>query len=209
MVAAQPAEASPGWDLILKPDESVSVAQDLLETTLEGKAEERRLRTLVFFLKGFTQKLSFVDEAYPSSMLRASTKDAKLISLWIGKHHPTDVALTHADSLGAERDKPSYRGLLFIRPQVDMKPVLGALTLVDCDEKQPRPDLRIRPDLELLGGIMDDCPVQGSCPPAPKGLRIFGVYDDLFPRECHPGSLGVEVAKLDRSPGRASSVTDA
>lgn len=92
MVAAQPAEASPGWDLILKPDEPVIVAQDLqdgvtltrvfeavvrnqagrkvgilvgrqelLETTLEGRAEERRLRTLVFILKGYTQKPSFVD----------------------------------------------------------------------------------------------------------------------------------------------------
>ena len=35
--------------------------QELLETTLEGRAEERRLRTLVFILKGYTQKPSFVD----------------------------------------------------------------------------------------------------------------------------------------------------
>ena len=82
-VVARPAAASPGWDLILKQDAPVIVAQDSqdgaivtrvfeavvrnragkrvgtlsgqqesLESTLEGKVEETRLRTLVFVFKG-------------------------------------------------------------------------------------------------------------------------------------------------------------
>ena len=82
VVAARPAAASPGWDLILKQDAPVVITQDsqdgviltrvfeavlrnqagknvgilsgqqeLLEVTLEGKAEETRLRTLAFVLK--------------------------------------------------------------------------------------------------------------------------------------------------------------
>ena len=118
-------------------------------------------------------------------------KDTELVAFGICHDNPRLVTLANVDTLRAMSLKASHLGVLVIRPEVEMQPVLNLLALIKPDEVQPWQAIRLRADLELLIRGVDHNPTKSRSPPLPQGHRIHRVNNYLFPFQGHPPSLGL------------------
>jgi hypothetical protein len=76
-------------------------------------------------------------------------------------------------------------GLLVVRAQIDVQPVLHRLGLRYRGEQQARHLLGAAPDLDLVRRLVHDPVAQRLGPPAGQPGRIFGIHDDLLPVAAH------------------------
>ncbi len=79
-----------------------------------------------------------------------------------------------------------HLGVLVIRSKVEVHSALG---LIERDKVQPRRAIRLRADLELVSGGVDDNPTKIVGPPLPQGRRSRGVHHHLFPFQGHRANL--------------------
>ena len=121
-------------------------------------------------------------------------QNTELVAFRVRHDDPRLVTLTDVDTLGTMSLKASHLGGLVIRPEVEIQPTFDFLALGDPDEVQPWHAIRLRADLELLIGGVDDHPAKSLGPPLPKARRIHRVNDYLFPFQGHLPSLGTRDA---------------
>lgn len=118
-------------------------------------------------------------------------EDTELVAFGVGHDNPRLVTLANVDTLRAMSLKASHLGVLVIRPEVEMQPVLNRLALSKPNEVQPWQAIRLRADLELIVRGVDHDPTKSCSPPLPEGHRIHRVNKYLFPFQAHPPSLGL------------------
>jgi hypothetical protein len=86
---------------------------------------------------------------------------------------------------GSKREQSGDLGISVVWAKVQVKPILDGLLLWNRHEQESREAIRARPDLELIGIIVDDHPIQRRSPPFPKGHGVACFDDRLFPLEGH------------------------
>jgi hypothetical protein len=86
----------------------------------------------------------FLPQGAQRFLLAPSAKDTELIAFGICHDNPRSATLADVDTLRAMSLKASHLGVLVIRPEVEMRPALGLLALIEPDEFQPRQAIRLR-----------------------------------------------------------------
>lgn len=137
---------------------------------------------------------------WPRGRLRAIAEYAELIAFWISEHDPRCVALADVHACRSERDEAFDLGILVIRSEVEMQPVLVLLDLGHRLKKHPRQLIDVRADLELLRVVVDDDPVERLKPPLTKRNGISSVDDDLL-----PFNTGTDTTDRAAEPGRSTT----
>jgi DNA-binding transcriptional MerR regulator len=98
--------------------------------------------------------------------------------------------LTYVRVPSTESQEARDLGLLVVRPEVHVEPVLATLfRLYDRFEDQSRQPIRRGPDLELFSGVIQHDPSECLRPPPTQHHRVHGVHDHLLPFQAHPGNL--------------------
>ena len=130
----------------------------------------------------------------------AIPEDTELITLDIQQDNPRLIALPDVSSTCPQAQESLHLGLLIVRSEVGMNPVLPRLLLVSGYEHHSGGGRRNRPDLELLISVDRHDPPQGVAPPLSERPGIQRRDDYLLPHQCHP-------VTVPRSPHRRAAST--
>jgi hypothetical protein len=117
-------------------------------------------------------------------------EDAELVALWIGQHHPRDIALANVNVGCAECDESLDFGVLILGAEVEMNTILDLLGVVDRLEHESRQPIGSRSNLELVRIVVDDDPSERLEPPQTERHRVMRIDYDLLPFEVHELTIG-------------------
>lgn len=82
-----------------------------------------------------------------------------------------------------------------------MQPILDRLRLRDGDEEESRQTIRRGSNLELIGVVVDDDPVERLPPPPSEAARIPCIDDCLLPLEAHESIVEAAWPACRTTPG--------
>jgi hypothetical protein len=130
----------------------------------------------------------------------AGPEYAELVAFRISKHNPRLLSLPDVHSRRAEHEQSFDLHISVVGPEVEVKPVLGLLTLGNTSEQKAGKAIRGWSDLELVRVVVDDNPPESFSPPVPQYDRVPCIHNRLLPLETHDA-----IVETDPS-GRAAAV---
>jgi hypothetical protein len=133
----------------------------------------------------------------------AGTKHAELVAFRVSEHDPRLLSLPNICSRGAKHEKAFDLQILVVGPEVEVKPVLGLLTVGDMGEQEPGKAICGWSDLELVRVVVDDHPPEGFSPPVPEYHRVPCIDNRLLPFEAHDA-----IVETTREAGRTTFASD-